>query len=81
MSALEIEYIENDELPHRITITKRDGSEIHGAGVTLSAAALRAYSVGYGFQGSAKELARALFETTRGGDNWARLIGALERGK
>ena len=81
MSALKIEYVENDELPHRITITRRDGSEIHGAGVTLSAAALRAYSVGYGFQGSRQDLARALFETTRGGGNWAQLIGALEKGE
>lgn len=71
------------ELPHRVEIFGQ-ASSVYGAGVTLSGALMRAFSVSGMFPNkqfpfrNEQELARFIFWAFDGGENWQKAIDALE---
>ncbi len=74
------------ELPHRVEIIGTVSPPVYGAGVTLSGALMRAFSVSGMFPNkqfpfdNEQELARFIFWAFDGGENWQKAIGALEDG-
>lgn len=83
VTSLQIEEVENDELPFRVKLIT-DSEPIYGAGVTLSKALMAAFSVSGLFPNkhfpyrNNKELARFIFFNFSGGENWQKAISALE---
>jgi len=71
---VEFSYIENDGLPHRVTIDNR----LHGAGQTKSDAIIAALSVGQmipaELRGNKKAIAGFIFWNYEANPDWVELI-------
>lgn len=81
---LKIEQVVDSELPHRVELIGKDNT-IYGAGITLSSALMRAFSVSKMWPTEQfpaytnRELARFIFWHFDGGKNWVEAIKALEQ--
>lgn len=80
-----VSEVVNDELPHRIELVGESGTSVYGAGITLANAAMSAFSAGGMFPNDEypyrtdKELARFIFWNFGGGENWVKIIRALNK--
>ncbi len=73
------------ELPYHIELVDGAGASAYGDGVTLAKAAMSAFSAGGMFPSNEypyrtdKELARFIFWNFGGGENWVKIIKALNK--
>ena len=80
---LVIDYVADDELPHRVELTG-NGHSVEGAGVSLGSALLTAFSVSGMFPShqfpyrDQADLAAFIFWNFKAGDTWLLAIKALE---
>lgn len=80
-----VSEVADDELPHRVELIDISGVSVYGVGVTLAKAAMSAFSAGGMFPSEEypyrtdKELARFIFWNFGGGENWVKIIRALNK--